>query len=49
MDAQEYVMIDDNLIAGIPTDEEIISVVKNCESNESEDGDLVAEYHMYRP
>ena len=47
MDAQEYVMIDDNLIAGIPTDEEIISVVKNCESNDSEDGDLVAEPVSY--
>ncbi|CAG8663439.1 1970_t:CDS:1, partial [Paraglomus occultum] len=48
MDAEEYMVIDDNVIAReIPTDEEIISIVKNCESNESDDGDLETEPLSY--
>ena len=40
MDAEEYMAIDDNVTAReIPTDGEIVSIVKNCESNESDDGD----------
>ena len=36
MDAEEYMVIDDNVTAReIPTDEEIVSIVKNCD-----DGDL---------
>ena len=48
MDAEEYVVIDDNVTAReIPTDEEIVSIVKNCESNESDDGDLETEPLSY--
>ena len=48
MDAEEYVVIDDNVTAReIPTDEEIGSIVKNCESNESEDGDSETEPVSY--
>ena len=51
MDAEEYVVIDDNVTAReIRTDEEIVSIVKNCESNESDDGDLrQSRYPMHKP
>jgi hypothetical protein len=48
MDVEEYMVIDDNVTAReIPADEEIISIVKNCESNESDDGDLETEPLSY--
>ena len=48
MDAEEYMVIDDNVTAReIPTDEEIVSIVKNCESNESDDGDSETEPLSY--
>ncbi|CAG8599748.1 5157_t:CDS:2, partial [Paraglomus occultum] len=44
MDAEEYVVIDDNVTAReIPTDEVIVSIVKNCESNGSDDENLETE------
>ena len=48
MDAEEYMVIDDNVTARkISTDEEIVSIVKNCESNESDDGGLETEPSSY--
>ncbi|CAG8559332.1 2732_t:CDS:2, partial [Paraglomus occultum] len=48
MDAEDYMVIDYNVTAReIPTDEEIVSIVKNCESNELDDGQC--RYPMHKP